>query len=810
MSTIEAGPFYIPRISENSPVLSVASPEKDSPLSANLRNLVENMDTYLLKERLGINKKPLMEDQMRIFEKVRNLLARGKTKLSLVAAPGWGKSVFLSKLAEVMAISGQRVLISTETTVILDQIAEEIGRCTEGMDVGKVYQGGKVHGKQITLTTHSSFLRGVENGSITSRRYPCRIYDESHLLLGQKRQKAVLGLQSEENVEIGFTATPKYSPGREVKNILPTQVCDISIKQSIDSGRLVNSKSLAVMVDIDYSDKSQDKRGLRVNSLMQAILSFYLNNSVDGVPIKGQRALICCGRIKDAERSAEFFRKNDISSYSMTGHDHIGPRKKKIKSFKSGEITVGTTAKLLSIGYDDPGLVVCLMMHSTFSPVDAEQRLRNLRKNLDNKGKRAIIVDFFPSDMFRKSRIPISSAVILNDTYTFDAKSNVTRGPNRKKAEAQQSEEVVVFDTSGMTKMNQARNVIIDVEQATEVSQKVKPDATPFDVAQWKTFADIALSLNITEEILFSLLREKGVPRLGKRSKNWGIVGVIGDDGRLTKRIPPSMEEQLRALFHKYKTLPIAGGRCVNDVVKEMKKEGYGVSNAMVTKSFLKVGRENLDEVGVHKHSGTRRDTRYLSAEGVNLVRKDIIENKLKYSVPPNDWITITKLYLRLKRRYSADYEFVKAEAESLRGEDSSGFGLFRAVADGKGGATGIHEYLSLENVLRIEKKARMRFENKPPFAEERWMSYGDYERSRGIHYTRVKNAAGGFRPDRPDWFAINSRMTGKPSEHMHPDLVEKLDLIFGVEKVFSEHIVFNGGVDTGIESWYNSKIINS
>ncbi len=794
MSTIEAGLFYASKRSRDSlnPIGNINIVDRKTPSTINLNRAVEKMDDYILRERLGMNKKPSFEGQVKILQSIRDSFADGISEEFAKACPRYGKTDVYAKTAEALGL--KTLIVIPNSTPTMDQVEKSIKECTEGLEVGKVYSLEKVYDKQITIITYASFLKGVEDGSINPKDYGLLILDEGHLAMSKRRQRAVA--QFTNAIKLGFTATPDYSKDKRLDQLLPTKICDISIKKGIQDGRLANVKCLVAMVHADGLDKSQDRRVMRVNILMQAALNFYLNHSIDGIPIKGQRTLVYCETIKYAEKLAELFRANGISSEAITGKDSVKNKRLKIARFKNGETAVGVTADLLGIGHDDPNLRVCISLDSTFSPVKAEQRLRNLGKYLNDNSKVAIFADFYLASILRKSRVPISAAATVNETGTiYKIASIVPRGPNKEKAE-NPTNEVVIFETLDTEKDKEPEIAVIpfraDVEQALEVTRDPEQNFIPIDINQWKSFADAASEFKATEETLLDILRERGIPELEKHGKNWRILEAVDDTGRLTRRLSPFLVDWLGKILMECKTFPIAGGKCVNDVAKEMRGEGYKVSRAMVKESFLRIGRENPNEAGVHIHPKGNKYIRYLSAIAIDLVKKDIIKNKLSYSPPPKDWLTISKLRLRLQKRYGVDYRFVKAAASSLKEEYPEGFGLFRSSDNIAGGVLGVHEHISPEKALMIEEKARIQFESKPPFTELGWMSYGDYRRSRGVHDTKAKKVAGQFRSDHPDWFAINSRATGKPSEHMHPDLVKELDTIFGVGKIFSEYIVFD------------------
>lgn len=769
----------------------------ESNLSKISEEAVTNLDRYLVWDSFGA--KPLIGKQRTIFREIRKALANGTTEMHIDAPPGYGKTVLYAKLSEAL---GLRTLIVAPTTVIIDQTGDKINEFTMGLDFGKIYQKQKEFGRKITITTYDSFLAKAENGSFDPNDFDFLILDEVHEALSARQQAAVTRFKGKAII-IGGTATPKYSEDKQVPKLLPTKAIGISIQEAIKEGRLSSVQAYVAVVDADYSDASISgaenyrekdlQRRLDKNVLNKAAVDIYLNFERDGIPIKGQRALAYCETIRDAEELARLFIENGVPAEAISGRDSVLQKQKKLERFDSGEIKVLANVDLLVPGFDQPKAAVCLNLRRTFSLVVAGQRIRVLRVDFGNPDKVGLVFDIFLRDQLAKSKnIPITAAAIINGL-------NITRDESHKRA--------ISAAAIGAKDNSEDKGIVISQEEKEEgivisgvrITQDLKK---AFELIRAKenfrqniaekgqvSLKQLAGKLHVSRKIILGILQDIGSEALDKHPE-LTIKEVIGKNGRRVKTLSPALVEKVAKRADRLKNPP-QGAMHIEAIVRLLKKMGYRISSRIVKESFDKIGSENINETGIHKVLGSNKYTRYAYDPVVNLILMDVA-GKVEYPSPPKGWPTVTKLYLKLKKRYSADYEFVKAEAESLREEDSSGFGLFRAVADGKGGVTGIHEYLSLENALRIEEKARMRFESKPPFAELGWMSYGDYRRSRGIHDAKAKKVAGQFRPDHPDWFAINSRMTGKPSEHMHPDLVKQLDIIFGVETISFEHIVFD------------------
>lgn len=105
----------------------------------------------------------LWESQMNAFEALRLSLEDGLTDGYIRLPTGSGKTVVFTEFVEA---TNPKALIVVPTRILVNQTIEKFERFAPGIETGKVYSDAKEWDRQVTITTYSSFLRGVESGKI--------------------------------------------------------------------------------------------------------------------------------------------------------------------------------------------------------------------------------------------------------------------------------------------------------------------------------------------------------------------------------------------------------------------------------------------------------------------------------------------------------------------------------------------------------------------------------------------------------------------------------------------------------------------
>lgn len=436
--------------------------KSDGISSSLIETAISNLDQYIGRHYGGLDKKPLRERQMTVFEDMRNFLKDGQTEGYVKLPTGVGKTVLFTKFIEA---TGLRTLIVVPTTILINQTGERIEEFTEGLDVGKIYSQTKQFGKQVTITTYDSLIRNIKSGKVKPKDYELLVLDEAHMSLSQKRQEAVKKFMNA--VKLGFTATPTYSEVRSVKNFLNTEIHSMSIREAVEEDLLCSFSVLLAQSDVDLTNVSITSNGDYDPEELEIAINTATRNSAAVELYKkmfdGQRTVTYCVGVKHAEEVAELFRKQGVSATVISGKSK--DKQEILRKFKDGEIKVLCNADILIQGFDEPRASVCLNLRPTLSMVVAEQRGgRVLRKNEDDPQKHAFIVDFIDKTENTK-KISVSFAQVAEEAYMVSGKvSNGQLETVRKKVSAVLDKEIIISGLKVETDAEEVLRIVREIE----------------------------------------------------------------------------------------------------------------------------------------------------------------------------------------------------------------------------------------------------------------------------------------------------------------------------------------------------------
>ncbi len=260
------------------------------------------------------------------------------------------------------------------------------------------------------------------------------IFDEAHRIMG--RQRSQLADFFDEQIKIGFTATPYFAENKMLGDVLDEEIYSMPVRRAVEEGLLcgVDFDETATMT-VDLSGvvvrrtpfgKDYEEAGLRdvINTapLRAAAVNIYTERHL------GDRAVFYCVGTQHAKDAGATLAENDsftgagyraafISGEEVCifGEDRDGnpcpvdqtpllkvstARGRALKNdiisrFHNGNVRALFNADLLIEGFDVASASLCMNLRPTLSPVVQEQRCgRVLRLDPNNKNKRARIVDF--------------------------------------------------------------------------------------------------------------------------------------------------------------------------------------------------------------------------------------------------------------------------------------------------------------------------------------------------------------------------------------------------------------------------------
>ncbi|MBI4193239.1 MAG: DEAD/DEAH box helicase [Candidatus Colwellbacteria bacterium] len=374
--------------------------------------LVSNLDEYIERHWQNGENGTLRRHQITAFTKLRDFLKKGGEKGYIKLPTGTGKTVLFAELVEAI---GAKTLVLVPGIELIGQTLRQFEKFAERTNLGVYYAGEKSFGEDGVIMTMQSFVALMKRGEgeFKPSEYRLVIVDEAHRMLTELREKALEPFGSA--IQIGFTATPILAEEKAVEELYPTRIYGMEVEEAVRTRLLAPVTARVVRTETDISGVSLNLQEFRIEELDRAVDNEGRNRlAVDLYTQRysGRRALVFCTTIRHAKKLAALFVAANVRASSISSENSKKDREGILQKFREGEIDVLCNVDVLTEGFDDPGVSVCLNLRPTFSPRLAEQRGgRTLRLDPDDPEKHAVIVDFV--DTYNKDPKPVLFADIL-------------------------------------------------------------------------------------------------------------------------------------------------------------------------------------------------------------------------------------------------------------------------------------------------------------------------------------------------------------------------------------------------------------
>lgn len=255
----------------------------------------------------------------------------------------------------------------------------------------------------VHITTQAGFARQInESGrGIAPERIKNIIFDEVHHIQGESTQMALNRAFKHARV-IGFTATPDYDNKRQLSNILPDLIHEITGIEAIDEGLTtpyvtVGLPTYADMRDVIIQGKEYHQKFLRKaieTEERDKLIAGYYRQNMYGVP-----TLFNMSWVEHAEKMAATLREFGVRAETVHGGMHPDHEARILAAFESGDIDVITQVRKLGEGYDSKRITAVVNVSPTKSKVLAQQRVgRAQRINETYPDKVTVVVECIDQD----------------------------------------------------------------------------------------------------------------------------------------------------------------------------------------------------------------------------------------------------------------------------------------------------------------------------------------------------------------------------------------------------------------------------
>ncbi len=390
----------------------------------NFNTLVSGIKSFLPISDL----RPAQKD---IFDEFLSRVDENLTKGFFDLATGFGKTRMMNVLAEGYLShnpKGKVVVVVPTQSLIKDENGDGMIKrfqdfhqmyFNEPLSIGSFYTYGKDITSNVIVTTYSSLNTFVNN--INPKEVGLLLLDEAHHSLSQSRMDAIKSFSNA--CCYGLTATPAYSPDKNLENLLGSVISEMNTVQAVKDGLLTPCKNVLlsskIKVDLSsvsktttgeyneaelekalsqalksYQENGNAKNWKNVHELIANEIAVFYQNYVDETigKVQGKKCMINCRSQAEAKLQARAL--NKLFGKTIAGTWITNTKDKTIlNKFVNGDLPILCQVGKLSEGFDMPELDMCINYPTCSRVVEAQRGGRVLRLDPENENKFALIVD---------------------------------------------------------------------------------------------------------------------------------------------------------------------------------------------------------------------------------------------------------------------------------------------------------------------------------------------------------------------------------------------------------------------------------
>lgn len=305
--------------------------------------------------------------QIQAETELRQKFASRIRRVILCMPTGAGKTMTFASICSATVEKGNRVLILTDRTELLEQGAGALARFA--LKPSLISAGNK------EVIKHRVYVGMVETINRRIQKYGDEfikslgyidliIVDEAHKASFYKVLESF-----PDAFVIGATATPLSANKSKPLNLYFQDIVDpVSISELIEDGFLCPAKLYSAPADFgrlnvragEYTDESQmfyfDKKVMYEN-----VVRHYKQHA------EGLKTLVFCVNILHAEQTAETFRMAGYTCECVTNYTPDAKKRYVLDRFKSGAIQILVNVGKLTTGYDEPSIQCVILNRKTKS-----------------------------------------------------------------------------------------------------------------------------------------------------------------------------------------------------------------------------------------------------------------------------------------------------------------------------------------------------------------------------------------------------------------------------------------------------------
>ncbi len=319
---------------------------------------------------MDITLRPYQQD---LFDKTTDAFKQGYRRVLVESPCGSGKTILLTKMADMAQRNGKTVWFILPRQEIMEQTFETFERC--GVPLNTVHIG-----MIITMANHLTELPKPD----------LIIYDECHISVSNTYNK--ISNAFPDAFIVGATASPCRTDNRPLGDLYETIIRGVTVRWLIDNHYLAPFDYYSVLLtDLASAETNGEYDTTKASELL-------MTPAIYGDIIKswrkfanGMQTVVYCCSIAHSQKTAEIFNDAGISAMHFDGKTSKSERKQIVDDFRDGKFKVLVNCDLISMGFDMPDINCVMLLRPTQSAsLFIQQSGRALRYK---PNKRAVIVD---------------------------------------------------------------------------------------------------------------------------------------------------------------------------------------------------------------------------------------------------------------------------------------------------------------------------------------------------------------------------------------------------------------------------------
>lgn len=331
--------------------------------------------------------------QKETIKSIRYYFTKKNILNQLVVLPtGSGKTVVFSELIRRRALlpTNGSALVLAHRDELLIQAKKKILQIWPDADIGLIKaQTNDWQNKDIVLASVQTLKNKTRLEQLPLDYFSTVITDEAHHATASSYRKIYKHVLQPGVLHVGFTATPQRSDKTGLGRIFNKVVFYRSIAEMVNEGWLCPLINRYVNIAADFNlikstagDFNIEDLALEVNTQDNnwAVVESWKKYASDR-----NKTVAFCVDVKHALDLRDAFKNQGIKAETIYGAMDPKERKRILKDFTDGKITVLSNVEVLTEGFDDPGVDCILSARPTKSASLYIQVVGRGTRTMDNK-----------------------------------------------------------------------------------------------------------------------------------------------------------------------------------------------------------------------------------------------------------------------------------------------------------------------------------------------------------------------------------------------------------------------------------------